>query len=263
MLTRRILSGVVAVPALIVLVWAGGGWYLGAVLVGAAVATFELFGMLHAAGHRPLAPVGVAVSVGFILDAAFPSPSVGVLQAVLAVAIVVSASWLMRRTDWSGAVLDWSLTFLPALYVGGLMRYFVPLRELPAGMFWTLTVLVGTWLCDTLAYSVGRSLGRTKLAPRISPGKSVEGAVAGVLAAVVVGVGAGLVGEVSLARLAGLGLVVGVCAVFGDLIESFVKRQSGAKDSGMLIPGHGGILDRIDSWLLAVTGAYFYVVATA
>ena len=261
MLALRFLSGVVAVPLLCLAAWVDGAWYVGLVVAGAAVATFELFVLLQAAGHRPLAPLGVAVAAAFVLDAAFPAR--GILQAVLATATVASASWLMRRADWSGAIVDWALTLLPALYVGGLIRYFVPLRELPDGRFWTLTVLAGTWFCDIAAYFVGRAIGHTKLAPRISPGKSVEGAVAGVMAAVAVGSVAAPIGGLPLARLAGLGLVVGACAVLGDLIESFIKRVYGAKDSGALIPGHGGILDRIDSWLLAAAGAYFYVVATA
>jgi phosphatidate cytidylyltransferase len=156
------------------------------------------------------------------------------------------------------------------------MHYFIPLRALPDGLFWILTVLVCTWVCDITAFFVGRRWGRVRLAPRISPGKSAEGAIGGVasaaLAAILLGplltwllgtVGLGVIGPLGLARLTGLGLVIGACAVVGDLIESFIKRQCGAKDSGALIPGHGGVLDRIDSVLFAVVGAYFFVVTTS
>ena len=238
----------------------GGLWALAAILFGVVVGSAELFGLLRAAGYRPLAPLGVAVAAGFVLDAAFPT--LGVLQAVLAGAAVAAVTWLMRRDDWSGAVVDWALTFLPALYVGGLLRFFVPLRELPDGTLWALMVLVGTWSCDTAAYFLGRAAGRTKLAPRVSPGKTVEGAVGGIVAAVAVGIVAAPIAGFGVARLAGLGLTIGICAVLGDLIESFVKRQVGAKDSGDILPGHGGMLDRIDGLMLAAAGAYFYVVAT-
>lgn len=260
MLSLRILTGVVAVPTLIALVVLGGVWSLGGILVGVLVGSVELFGLLRAAGHRPLVPLGMAIAVGFVLDSALPFA--GLLQATLALGLVVAASWLMRRPDWSGSSVDLALTFLPALYVGGLLQFFMPLRELPDGMFWALMVLVGTWTCDTAAFFVGRAIGRTKLAPRVSPGKSVEGAIGGVVAAVLAGVVAALTVGYSVPRTAGLGLVIGVCAVLGDLIESYLKRQVGAKDSGNILPGHGGMLDRIDGLMVAVAGAYFYLAAT-
>jgi phosphatidate cytidylyltransferase len=256
----RILTGVVAVPALVGVAVVGGYPALIAVLVGAVVGAAELFLLLQAAGYRPLTPLGIILAAGLVFDAAYPSH--GILSAALAIATVLAAAWLMRRPDWSGSLVDWAVTFLPALYVGGLIRFFLPLRALGDGLFWTLVVLAGTWACDIAAYFVGRAMGRTKLAPRISPGKSVEGAVAGVACAVAVGVVGALYHGQSVPRVAMLGLIVGVCTVGGDLIESFVKRQLGAKDSGILVPGHGGLLDRIDGLIVAVAGAYLYVVAT-
>jgi phosphatidate cytidylyltransferase len=135
-------------------------------------------------------------------------------------------------------------------------------------------VLVGTWVCDSVAYFVGREVGRTKLAPRISPGKSVEGALGGIAATVGTAILAAPTIDLmaptlalapprlSMLHLGGLGLVIGVCVVLGDLVESFIKRQLGAKDSGVILPGHGGVLDRIDGLILAVAGAYFYLAAT-
>ncbi len=257
----RVLTGVVAVPTLIAVVVLGGAWSLAAVLAGVVVGSLELFSLLRAAGYRPLAPLGLAVTIGVVLDPAFPQ--LGILQVVFPLGAVAAVAWLMQRDDWSGAIVDWALTFVPALYIGGLLRFFVPLRELPDGVLWALIVLVATWSCDTAAYFVGGAVGRTKLAPSISPAKSVEGAVGGVAAAVVVSMLAAPIGGVGVARLIGLGLTIGLCAILGDLIESFVKRQLGAKDSGEILPGHGGMLDRIDGLMLAVAGAYTYVVATA
>jgi len=201
-----------------------------------------------------------------------------VLPAILVVSVLAGLFWVMRRSDTEGAIVDWALTVAGASYVGGTMHYFIPLRSTPdgAGLFWVLTVLICTWTCDITAFFVGRRWGRARLAPRISPGKSVEGAVGGVVGTVLVALALGplltailsatgltVLSSPSFVRLAGLGATVAVCAVVGDLTESFVKRQCGAKDSGDLIPGHGGILDRIDSVLLASVGAYFYVVMTA
>lgn len=274
MLRLRILSAVIGVPILLLVAIAGGAWYVAAVALGSMVATYEVISMLRGAGFRPLLILGIALTVALVLDALVTDAAI--LPALLLVAVLLGLYQMMVRADSGGALVDWALTLAPALYVGGAMHYFIRLRSLPEGLFWILTALICTWVCDIAAFFVGRRWGNVRLAPRISPGKSVEGAIGGligaVLAAVALGPTLGWVlgstglGPVVLAgplRLAGLGLVIGVCAIVGDLMESFIKRQCGAKDSGGLIPGHGGVLDRIDSVLLAVVGAYFYVVTTS
>jgi phosphatidate cytidylyltransferase len=273
-LRLRFVSAFVGVPILLLLAVVGGDWYVAAVVAGAIVATIEVFSMLSGAGFKPVTPLGVGLAVGIVLSALATDSRV--MPAILVVAMLVSLFQMMVRPDPTGALVDWALTLAPAIYVGGTMHYLIPLRALPDGLFWILTVLVSTWACDITAFFVGRRWGKARLAPRISPGKSVEGAIGGlvgaVLAALLLGplltwllsaTALGAVGPIGAVRLAGLGLVIGICAIAGDLMESFIKRQCGAKDSGALIPGHGGVLDRIDSVLLAVVGAYFFVVTTS
>jgi phosphatidate cytidylyltransferase len=275
----RVLSAFIGVPILLLLAVLGGSWYVAAVVGGAIVATFEMVSMLAGAGFRPVRWLGIGLTVAIVLDAL--TGDVRVLPAILVVGMLVGLLQMMARPEPTGALVDWALTLAPAIYVGGTMHYLIALRWLPDGLLWVLLVLVCTWVCDITAFFVGRRWGRIKLAPRLSPAKSVEGAIGGligaILAAIVLGPlltgfqagflytsGLGTVSHVGGSfRLAGLGLVIGVCAIAGDLMESFIKRQCGAKDSGALIPGHGGVLDRIDSVLLAVVGAYFYVVVTS
>lgn len=274
MLRLRILSAVVGVPLLLLVAVAGGSWYVAAVTAGAMVATYEIISMLRGAGFRPLMLVGIGLTVALVLDALVTDAAI--MPAILVLAVLIGLYQMMVRPDSGGALVDWALTLAPAIYVGGTMHYFIRLRSLPEGLFWILTALICTWICDIVAFFVGRRWGSIKLAPRISPAKSVEGAIGGlagaILAAVALGptlgwllgaTGLGPVATLGPLRLAGLGLVIGVCAIVGDLMESFIKRQCGAKDSSGLIPGHGGVLDRIDSVLLAVVGAYFYVVTTS
>lgn len=274
MLRLRILSAVVGVPILIALAVLGGGWYVVAVTAGGLLASLEVFTMLRAAGFRPVVPLGLALTVAIILDAL--ATDARIMPAILVLAMIVGLIYMMMRPDPAGAMVDWALTLAPAIYVGGTMHYLIPLRLLPDGLLWVLIVFVCTWANDTAAFFVGRRWGTRKLAPRISPGKSVEGAVGGLIGAVLAaillgpfmqaflgGAGLALMSTGGSLRLGGLGLVIGVCGIAGDLMESFIKRQCGAKDSGALIPGHGGVLDRIDSVLLAVVGAYFYVVTTS
>jgi phosphatidate cytidylyltransferase len=273
-LRLRFLSAVIGVPVLLLLTVVGGGWYVAAVTLGAVAATFEVFSMLAGAGFRPLRPLGLALAAAIVLDAL--ATDARIMPAILVLAMLAGLLQVMRRPDAVGAMVDWALTLAPAIYVGGTMHYMIPLRMLPNGLLWVLTVLIATWVCDIAAFFVGRRWGRTRLAPRISPGKSVEGAVGGLIGAVAVttlivpflvrmmhSAGLPVAGPFSLPQLVGLGLVIGVCAIVGDLMESFIKRQCGAKDSGALIPGHGGVLDRIDSVILAMVGAYFFVVTTS
>ena len=274
MLRLRVVSALVGTPILLLIAIVGGGWYVAAVVGGAIVATLEVFSMLYGAGFKPVRTLGVGLAVAIVLDAL--TTDVRVMPAILVVAMLAGLLQMMVRPDPTGALVDWALTLAPAIYVGGAMHYMIPLRALPDGLLWVLLALGCTWICDIAAFFVGRRWGKARLAPRISPGKSVEGAIGGlvgaVMAAIVLGplltwilgtVGLAAFGPVGVLRLAGLGLVIGICAIAGDLMESFIKRQCGAKDSGSLIPGHGGILDRIDSVLLAVVGAYFFVVTTS
>ncbi|MCC6174099.1 MAG: phosphatidate cytidylyltransferase [Chloroflexi bacterium] len=276
MLRLRFLSAIVGVPILLALAIVGGVPYLAAVAIAAILASFELYRMLGSAGYRPFTPLGIALAVGSVLAAY--SDDARTVPALVAAALIFGLLWAMLRHDHAGAMLDWALTLVGALYVGGILRYFVSLRQFPdgLGLVWVLVVLLCTWACDITAFFVGRRWGRARLAPRISPGKSREGAAAALVVTVLVAVFAApaltwLVhpetGGPNFARsplhLAGLGLTIGICAIVGDLMESFIKRQCGAKDSGALIPGHGGVLDRMDSVLVAVAGAYFYLVATS
>ena len=141
------------------------------------------------------------------------------------------------------------------------MLFYLPLRAFPTSVpgLWVIALLVLSWVCDSCAFFVGRALGRTPLAPRVSPKKSVEGAVAELVGVAIAGPLLGLAfGEPPL-LMAGYGLTIGVATIVGDLIESLLKRQTGVKDSGILIPGHGGLLDRMDSLLLCAPMAVLYL----
>jgi phosphatidate cytidylyltransferase len=279
-LRLRVLSATLGVPLLLGVTIAGGVWYAVGVAIGAVLCAIEMSSMLSGAGFRPLTPLGVGLTVGIVLSAL--SNDARVMPALLVVAMLGGLVQMMARAELTGALVDWALTLASALYVGGTMHYFIALRALPDGLLWMLLVLICTWVCDIAAFFVGRRWGNARLAPRISPGKSVEGAIGGLVGAVLaafllgpflmgimfslgldVARPAAWLGPFAWLRQPGLGLVIGVCAIGGDLIESFIKRQCGAKDSGTLVPGHGGALDRIDSVLVAAVGAYFYVVLTS
>ncbi len=198
----------------------------------------------------------------------------------LAGAILLTLIGQLLRRDRGGAMPSWGLTLSGALYISWPLSHFILLREvsrpdfsppfwqalggptLGAGFWWIVVVLTLVWLCDTAAYFVGVRWGRHKMSPYLSPKKSWEGAAAGLLTSIAVALGlVPLLGlPLSYPWSAVLGLLVGTLGQVGDLAESLLKRQAGVKDSGRLIPGHGGMLDRVDSLLFVAPAVYYFLV---
>lgn len=239
---------------------AGGAWFSLLVLAATGLAAWELAVLQARAGLGASLAVSLLAAWAFPLATALKSP--GLSWALLAFAVVIGLGKLVLRPERRGALAEWGTALAGGLYPGLLLAPSILLRERDDGRGWVVMLLLAAWACDTAAFVVGRRWGRHKLAPAISPGKSVEGVIAGVSAAMVVAVvGAGPLGQ-PLARLVGLGLVVGLGAVLGDLAESALKRQLGAKDAGWLMPGHGGLLDRMDSLLAVSFLGYLYLTLT-
>jgi phosphatidate cytidylyltransferase len=171
-------------------------------------------------------------------------------------AVLACALWVSGPA--AGATATVGLTCL--VYIGVLLGHALLLHQLPGGPLLILFLLVVTWAGETAAYAAGSLVGRHRLAPRISPGKTIEGALSQVVVSVAAALACGgLVPSWSPAATAGVGLILGIVGQVGDLAESGIKRSVGAKDAGRLIPGHGGLLDRIDG-LLFNTPTLFYCV---
>lgn len=228
----------------------------------AVVAQWELYRMFAGVGvHADRGPgfcLGGLVVLAFALGGA-ERPWLVPLALSLAVAGCLALG--LRRTpgpgrDWGGI----ALTLLGICYCAWLLGHAVWLRELPGGRRLTFAALAVTWCGESAAYFVGRRWGRHKLAPRISPAKTIEGAVAQLAASLGMALLAGWALPVDPRHALGIGLVLGVVGQVGDLAESFLKRSAGTKDAGGLLPGHGGLLDRLDSLLFNVPALYYYVV---
>jgi phosphatidate cytidylyltransferase len=272
MLRTRALSALVFVPPLLIAI-ALGGWALVAVLVlAAALGAWEAFKLLKMAGYPSLHVFGTVLAVAIVLEAAWrPFGDKGIL--LVAVGVVLAGIGAFGRPDPRDGLVAWFATVFGALYVG-LIAFVLHLSAtapaIPADALlapigaergWVLLLVLGVWSFDTGAFLVGRQIGRHKFLTHISPSKSIEGVIGGVVATTVVMalMLAGL-GQDPLGALI-LGPVLGITAQSGDLAESMLKRAAGAKDSGTLIPGHGGILDRIDSFLFAAPVVAVYVLA--
>lgn len=262
MLKKRVITTLWSIPLLIAAIWFDQPlpWFTVLVAIWGLLAVLEFYKLADTAKVPPLTYFGLVWTLLFIL-----SPHFGynfLTPLLLTSAVVLSLIWLLLHPQREGAFIGWAWTIAGILYIGWLLSYLVALRGLDDGRDWVFLALFTTFGSDTAAFFVGRALGKHHLAPHISPRKTWEGAIAGVLGAIIVSLG--LVSLLSLPLGYGgailLGLLVSVFGQLGDLVESLLKRNMGVKDSGKLIPGHGGFLDRIDSVVFTGIVVYYYVI---
>lgn len=255
----RIVVSLVLLPLVLGVVWIGGWWLFGVALVGGLMALHELY--VIGRGLRPLVLGGYVGLLLTLLGAEVGEISwmVGGIFATVLVAFVVFG-FSDARPSATAAI---SLTLLGVVWVGGGLASLMLLREIPEnGRLAIFTVLIAVFADDTAAYFVGRTIGRHKMAPTISPGKSWEGFVGGTVAAMAVAFFAMYdQGFLTIVEALVLGAVIAVSSTLGDLFESAIKRDLGVKDSGRILAGHGGVLDRIDSILWAGPAAFYVVLA--
>jgi len=259
MLTKRVASALVLIPIVAWSVYSGSIVLFVVILLAALLAEREYITLSRTAGYDPcaiLAYLAVALMIGSQLLPDLPIIELGIMiGALLTLAVEVF------HRNRSGSFESWGVTVGGVAYIGLPLLSALRLRDMNDGLAWMAIAFLGTWVCDTAAYAVGRSIGRRRFFPEISPRKTWEGAIAGLL------LGAptvALMAHYGLSLSFAAGLVFGVllvaAATFGDLAESVIKRQAGVKDSSNLIPGHGGMLDRIDSLLFVFPVSYAFAV---
>jgi phosphatidate cytidylyltransferase len=282
MLPQRVATAVIGVPAILAVIWAGGAWFSVVLGVLLFIAALEFYAAVAPAptnatllenplaaispvrlprllNQRPLGLMGAAFTALLVAGAHHGGDW---WAGALALAAVLPFLWLIVRGNGERALPDWLHSVGGVLYIGWLGSHLVFLRHLDNGQDWVYLAVFAVFANDTSAYFVGRAIGRTKLVPRISPGKTVEGSLGGILfgalGLVVLNYALGL--RVDAWPLIPLAVLVPVAAQLGDLAESLVKRGAGVKDAGVLVPGHGGVLDRLDSVLFTVPVVYYYVL---
>jgi phosphatidate cytidylyltransferase len=256
-LIQRVLSSIVLIPVVLWATYRGGAWFAAVVAVAALLAGYEFYNIVQKRGFRPSHAAGLTWIAFLLLDSYYPNREIWRLGAAAMVALPMV--WQVLHRDTEGFLANWALTLAGALYVGGLSGHMISLRNLVRGLEWMALVFVATWTCDSAAYFAGTWWGKHPFFAHISPRKTWEGALGGcavgLLCTAVVGRWMGL----PLWQGVMLGALLVLGATFGDLAESLIKRQVGVKDSGALIPGHGGMLDRIDSLLFVGTIMYYFV----
>lgn len=256
MLKTRFITALVLIPLILGSVYVGGVVFFALVTLALLLAGIEFLQMTRNAGYHTQMGWGSALVVVLAWSAFAPADYFRLTLAGIIILTLVGGVW-QHAEGW---LAGWAMTLAGALYIGGLGAYFFLLRNLPHGEMWTIFALVTAWATDTGAYVVGTRLGKRKFFPRISPKKTWEGAVGGWVAAPLTLLALGAVFQLPLAPCAWLGLLIGIAATFGDLAESLLKRQTNVKDSSNLVPGHGGVLDRLDSLLFTAVVTYYFLV---
>jgi len=255
----RLLVAAVGLPVVLLVVYLGGWWVFGLAALATVVSLHEFW--LLARPLAPLAPAGYIGAALALVGAEMGGIGwmVGGLFTTFALAFLLKAISEAR----AASTIAISGTVMGAVWIGGGLAFLVLLRELPDhGRLATITVLLAVWAGDTFAYFGGRLIGRHKLAPTTSPGKTWEGLAVGTLATVFVAFVA-LYHQhfLTIGESIVLGFAIAIAAPLGDLFESLLKRDMDVKDTGTLLGGHGGMLDRIDALLFAAPAAYFTILA--
>lgn len=270
-LTRRVIVALIGAPIALGVLWLGDAALTTLVSVLAAIAAWELFRIAHAAGYTPLAPLGIVMAA--VLPLVVHAQRLGFVRVPFTVPVLVLLGTvtvaLFRRAPAERPLGAAAITLLGVGYTGGLLSFAYLLRHFDyvigatAGLVVVGFPLMLTWATDIGAYFVGRAVGGRKLMPSISPGKTVSGAIGGLASAVLVAWlyhRFALVPHAQLAlrplTLVGVAIALSVAGQVGDLVESQLKREGSVKDSSHLLPGHGGVLDRLDSLLFTFPLAY-------
>ena len=253
-LTKRVLTAAFSIPIVLGCLYRGGVPFFILVLAASLAAMFALRAMMvemKMVVSGPLLYLGAAA----LLTAIYLKGEV--LIAPVLLVLFLLAAWQELSSGAAKPFSRGSMVLLAVLYGAFLPGHFLLLRTQHQGLAMPFLVLLGTWATDTGAYFIGTRWGRHKLAPTISPNKSVVGAIGGILLAALVTQYVNSRLQIGLLPGWVLGIVIGVAAAVGDLFESALKREAGVKDSGRILPGHGGVLDRIDSLLFTVPVVYY------
>jgi len=266
MLKQRILTTLVVLPVFLAANWFGGWWFVALIALCGLAAAWEFYRLVS----KAKAPAMTRLGLVFIL-LLLASPALGygdfitVQGRLLVLGVVISLLWLLFRRQKETAFASWVWSLGGIIYLGFLFSHAIALRSLDGGRDWVFFAVIANMFSDSAAYFIGRAWGKHRLAPNISPKKTWEGAAGGFIGAIIAGIALFYI----LAFPAGFGLLqaivlavlVSLAGQAGDLVESLFKRNMDARESGRLLPGHGGFLDRIDSVIFVSVLVYYFVLS--
>lgn len=262
MLSKRIVSGLLFLPIFYLVTWVLPPLYFSAlVVVAVIIGQYEFYRMARSIGNNPHQVLGTILGVLIVVDAYQPLGAAAGVFSIAACLLLIMTARLFSRRPVEGAVGDIGSTFMGIFYVAMLFAYQIVIRTGVDGKQWLVFLYFVIWASDIGAYAVGIPFGKHRLYEKVSPKKSVEGLMGALIAASAMALFCRwwFMPPVSVVEAIGVALLLAGAGVIGDLVESLLKRAAGVKDSGSIIPGHGGILDRMDSMLFAAPVLYYYL----
>lgn len=258
----RIFTALIGIPIILACVYYGGIPFLILILALALIAVNEFYNLMMKKGLFPAFYVGNLITVFFIIFAYYAlkrdwEPAHSAILTLAAAVAMIAGVFLKREKD---TIVDVAVTVLGMIYVGWFMSYLFFIRSLTEHGGYLFFLLFTVWAMDIAAYLAGRVFGHTPLMPSISPRKTWEGAIAGFILCLIAAGIFSRTAQLEIWHALILGALIGIFGQVSNLIESLIKREAGAKDSSDLLPGHGGVLDRIDSLILTAPLMYYYVI---
>ena len=270
MIVKRIVTGLTFAVIVVILVCLGGIPFTAALCIIATLACLEFYRIVKSQAIQPSSWLGIVFSILLIVNAYIqqynfsflPYPRDFTLPLLVVLMTLIPLLWMLFRPNKDNAFINWGWTVAGILYIGWLLSFYVQIRLMENGLGWVFLVVSCTALCDVGAYAVGSNVGKHAMASSVSPGKTWEGSAGGLATSIIVAVILAIAFKLPLYywQMIAAGLIIGVFAQLGDLVESLLKRNMRAKDAGNLLPGHGGMLDRVDSHLLIAPVAYYLIV---
>jgi len=258
----RMLTILIAVPIIFACTYYGGIPFLLLILLLTLTSINEFYNLMMKKGYFPAYWVGNLIAIFFIVFSHYAvgrhwEPAHSALLTTAVTIAAISGIFLKRQED---TIVDVAVTILGMIYIGWFFSYLIFIRAMTVHGGYLFFLMLTIWANDVVAYLVGRYFGRHKLAPQISPNKTWEGAVAGFLTCVAAAEIFSGIAMINGTHALIIGALIGIMAQLSDLVESLIKRDAGVKDSSNIIPGHGGALDRMDSFILTAPLLYYYIV---
>ncbi|HMM21597.1 MAG TPA: phosphatidate cytidylyltransferase [Selenomonadales bacterium] len=271
MLLKRVITAIIGIIAAVFIIHYGGWLFAATVLLLTLLAWHEYYNMMTRLEISIAYYIGI-LGILLLWGSAWLGNSREILAVLLMSSFLILAKMVLSYANFT--VRDAVYTLSGLIYIGLTFPHLILLRfmdnslyiptqfgTLQAGTIYLWLAIVGTWASDTLAFFVGSQFGRHKLAPAVSPGKTWEGGAGGIAGSILAVTGLGTICDIPLAHSLVIGGLVGIVGPLGDLVESAIKRSAGVKDSGRLLPGHGGVLDRFDSVMFTAPTVYYYIYA--
>lgn len=261
-LVTRTITALLCTPVVWACVYFGGIYSLLLVLLLALFSVNEFYNLMMKKGYFPAYWVGNLITIFFIVFAYYSlnknwELAQSAILTIAATLALMAGVFLKREKD---TIVDVAVTLLGMIYIGWFFSYLLFIRNLTAHGGYLFFLMLTIWTMDIVAYLIGKKFGKHKLCPTISPNKTWEGAIAGFITSIIAAEIFSGITMINGTHALTLGILIGIVAQLSDLVESVIKRDAGVKDASDLLPGHGGVLDRIDSFILTAPIMYYYVV---